>query len=289
MRKTIVFLIIFLLFGGFILFEFLKESSKPLAKVGDVIIKKEDLFLRKEVYIKCYKDDKKDESEVLAELIRDALEEAVLKSKYNLEPPESTLEEKAKWIDENTKDPETLSCIKAVYGRNKKAYLKNVVKPTLVNPKLHQMFSQDTLIHRQERKKIWEMMQKLKNNPDILPTLEGYGKFQTKYEENSTLKVSEYEIQFSKDPFIEKVLEKMKPGEIWSEIVEDDYSYKIVRLLGKDNEKYSWDGIVILKQSFDEWFKDYASKYIKIEIYDEVMKKNFLEKYPDLWWKNLFK
>ena len=132
------------------------------------------------------------------------------------------------------------------------------------------------------------MMQKVKNEPALLPTLAGYDTFRIGRKQDTTLKISGYEMPVGENPFIEKVLKKLKPGELWDNIVEDDYSYKIVRFLGENDTNYIWDGVVIPKRNFDDWFRDYATKHIKIEIYDAAIKEAFLKKYPNLWWRNLF-
>ena len=260
------------------------KESKPLARVGSVEICREDLGLQKMVYEKCYGQTNKDSIEVLAELISNALEKAVLKAKYGMEPPESIMIEKEKWIDKNTKAPEIWQCRKKVYGRNKKALYRNIISPILVNQKLRGMFSMDTLIHKQERDSIAKIFKKVMEFPESLKTIVGYDTFRVPKEVKIDKTLLKSGAEFVPDPIIDKVLVHLKPGEMWQNIIEDDYSYRIVRLLSENDSSYVCDGVIVMKKSFDKWFREYAIKNINIEIYDDYLKKNLAEKYPDLWW-----
>ena len=280
----LVILILLLLLVGFFV---LRNKKVIVAKIGEVVITKQDLTYRTAVYKKCYSQKKP--VEVLAECINDSLEDAVLQAKYNLQPSINDLQGRSAWIDKNTKDPQTLNCLKSVYGKNYQAYLKNVVRPLLINQKLHSLFAVDPTIHQKERKRISVLMAKVKKNPALLPTLPGYGIFQTPREKKTTIKIKGYNIPLGKNLFIEKVLKRLKPGEMWGDIVEDDYSYKIVRLVKADDKSYTWDGVIIPKRNFNDWFKQYVTKNIPIVIKDDPLKKEVIEQYPQVWWVKLIK
>jgi len=252
--------------------------------VGSVEIYREDLMLQKTVYEKCYKQENKDSIEVLAELIGNALEKSVLKAKYGMEPPETIMVEKEKWIDNNTKAPEIWQCKKEIYGGNKDALYRNIISQILVNQKLHGMFSIDTLIHKQERDSIVRMFKKAMEFPKNLRTIAGYDTFQIPKRVSAYKTLLKSGAEFVPDPIIDKVLVHLKPGEMWQSIIEDNYSYKIVRLLSENDSSYVCDGVIVRKKSFDKWFREYAIENIDIEIYDDYLKKSLLEKYPDLWW-----
>ena len=274
----IVLLCFALLFGG------CAREDEVVARVGDVEIYREDLRLQKAVYEKCYGQEDKDSIEVLAELIRNALEKAVLKAKYGMEPPESIMIEKEKWIDKNTKAPEIWRCKKEVYGRDKKALYRNIISPILVNRKLHGLFSLDTLIHKQERDSIVRIFKKVIEFPESLRTVVGYDTFRVPKRVSINEALLESGAEFASDPIIDRVLIHLKPGEMWRNIIEDDYSYKIVRLLSENDSCYICDGVIVMKKSFDKWFRGYAIRNIDIEIYDDCLRESLLERYSDLWW-----
>jgi hypothetical protein len=266
------------------LFFFIYYDEK-VALIDGISIYKKELLLFYNVQKNCYKNENISKEEALAMLIRDKLELSVLKKKYNLEPEKSVLNEKAKWIDKNTRAPKILKCIKNTYFPfYKKYYLEDIVKPTLVNPKLHFSFSQDREIHKEEIAKIEEIMKKVKNNPEILKSFKEYTKETTSKRKEEKIEIGGYSFDVPEDPFISKVLSKLKKGEIFSNIVEDDYSFKIVRLIDEDKENYYWDGVIVMKKNFEDWFKNYVKENVKIKILDKELKEKFKKRFPDLWW-----
>jgi hypothetical protein len=259
--------------------------DEKVALINNINIYRKELLLFYQVQKNCYKNENISKEEVLAMLIRDKLEFSVLKKKYNLEHEKSILTEKAKWIDKNTRAPEILKCTKNTYFPfYKKYYLEDIVKPTLVNPKLHFTFSQDREIHKEEIAKIEELMKKVKNNPEILKSFKEYTKATTSKRKEEKIEIGGYSFDVPEDPFISKVLLKLKKGEIFPDVVEDDYSFKIVRLIDEDKENYYWDGIIIMKKNFEDWFKNYVRENVKIKILDKELKEKFKNRYPDIWW-----
>ena len=85
-----------------------------------------------------------------------------------------------------------------------------------------------------------------------------------------------------KDPLI-PLLENLIPGEIYRNIVEDDYGYRILKLVGRSGETYSVEIITINKRPYDEWFREAEAK-IEIDIADPDLKNNIKTKYPAIWW-----
>ena len=84
------------------------------------------------------------------------------------------------------------------------------------------------------------------------------------------------------DPLV-SILEALSIGEIYKNIVEDDYSYRVVRLKGRDGNKYSVEAITVKKRPFDEWFKTQAAK-IRTKILDKELHREIASKYPNVWW-----
>jgi len=266
------------------LFFFIYYDEK-VALIDGISIYRKELFLFYKVQKNCYKNANINKEEVLVMLIRDKLELSALKKKYSLEPEKSVLTEKAKWIDKNTRAPEILKCTKNTYFPfYKRYYLEDIVKPTLVNPKLHFLFSQDREIHKEEIEKIEGIMKKVKEDPEILAKIKEYQKATTSKAKEEKNEIGGYNFDVTEDPFITKVLSKLKKGEVFPNVVEDDYSFKIVRLINEDKENYYWEGAVVMKRDFDDWFKSYVKENVKIRIIDEKLKEKFRARYPNIWW-----
>ncbi len=79
------------------------------------------------------------------------------------------------------------------------------------------------------------------------------------------------------------ILEALSIGEIYKNIVEDDYGYRVVRLKGRDGSKYSVEAIAVKKRPFDVWFKTHAAK-ILIKILDKELQREIASKHPNVWW-----
>lgn len=260
------------------------SQPEPLAQAGEVVVFKKDLDYRLAVYGHCYSEVNQDKVDALAELLRDAIEQAVLMSAYNMPPSEPALEQKAKWIGETTRAPDALSCIKAVYKGDREAYMRNVVSPALVNPTLYDMFAADKTVHQKERQEVDLMLQQVSANPEALPEMSGYKEFEVLKQAPTDDSLLMMGIIFSPDPLIENVLVKLKQGELHNKVVEDEYSYRIIRLVAETDSAYLCDGVVLIKASFDDWFQKYVLENVPITIGDEQLKQALQERYPDLWW-----
>jgi hypothetical protein len=66
-------------------------------------------------------------------------------------------------------------------------------------------------------------------------------------------------------------------------VVEEDYSYKVVRMKEKKDNKYQVEAITVYKRPFDEWFIKEA-EMVRVEILESQLKKSIQTKYPNVWW-----
>ena len=83
---------------------------------------------------------------------------------------------------------------------------------------------------------------------------------------------------------VDRVLRYMKPGDIWSKVMEEDKQFRLVKLLKDEDLQYTCAFITVKKKPIDDWFKDYVRRWIEIAFYDKVMEKRLRTAYPDLWW-----
>lgn len=288
--KRIVKFSVLLFVSSIILFSSCKnEENNKLLKIGDVIVLKEDLKYRLDVYKHCYKEVKTDSSNIVAELIRDNLELAVLMSAYKISPPDSILEKKSNMIDKNTQAPDILKCIKSVYKDDKAAYYRNLVGPTLVNPQLHDLFSKDNNIHKIKSDSVKLIQNQVINEKKINTKLPGYKKFVVLKTTKKNTTLEKYNVNIPPDPLIEKVLIHLKPGEISNDVYTDEYSYRIVRLILENDTSYVCDGIIFEKEPFDTWYVNYITKKIIIEVFDKDIYTKLKDKYSNVWWWSLVK
>ena len=287
-KKTaiIIGLVLLILILSGLLFLFKKETSIISAKINNQEITPKDL----DYQIKtddCYGNKNQSSELALIKIINQLLEKEVLIAAFKIKITTQELEEKSAWIDANTKAPEILDCVKKVFGQDKKSYLNLYIRPTLVNPRLHSEFALALTIHQEEADRISSLKSELSQGKK-LEDLSHYQKWEIlkKTDLSGVRALQEAGVELAPNPLIDKVIKNLKPGEIWADIIEDDYSFQIVRFLKEDQEKYYLDGIVIPKKSFDSWFQDYVKNNVKIEIFDQEILNKIKTQYPDIWWLN---
>lgn len=291
LKIKIIFLsLIFLVGSGVLLMMLINQpEKKTMALVGTQEIWLKDIQYQIEID-QCYQIEAVKQEVGLIELINQSLEKQVLKQRFQVEAPEHALQKKSSWIDKNTKAPEILKCIKDVFGTDKKSYLDLYVSPTLVNPKLHSLFSLSLEIHQAEIDKIKDIQEEFKENKKDLKNFKEYQEWEIEKQEPRVPDIlKEVHAQFRPNPLIREVLEKLKLGEVWPKIIEDDYSFKIVRLVKEDKDKYYLEGVIVEKRPFDGWFQQFVKQNIEIKIINPELKQRILLNYPDLWWLGLVK
>ncbi len=257
-------------------------AHKKVITVGELNF--DQLDLHYEVVVdRCYGDTLAGLEAAALEIVGKALEQVVIKHAYHQEPPIAALQAKAKWIDESTRDSARLQCIKETFGKDTSSYYRLVVEPTLIDPRLHQYFAVDSIVQRYQRDTIqmfWRLIQAdpskfLQVAPDTIRIPKG------------TAATSELQklgaVPESDDPFVQNVLSKLKDGQKWSNIVEDDQSYKIVQLLYQTGSYYYCRILTVQKSPFDPWFKAQV-KSIPIVIHDKQLLAMIKERYPAVWW-----
>jgi hypothetical protein len=284
MKNFVAVIIVFICLAAGIVCFILFRSSSPVVWLEGEILTKRDIDYKIKVE-QCY-GAKWSYEQSLINLIDSFLQQAVLKKMFNLEPSLVDLMDSAKNIDKNTKAPEILKCVKRVFGNKTNYYLRLYVRPVLINYKLHQTFSFSEKIHQQEIAKIEQIRQEINEGKDLREFKE-YKQFEVDKQKDIPDLLKEADIQFSEDYLVVEVLQKMSKGEIWPNIIADDYTYQIIRLLNEDEGKYYCDGVMVNKKSFDSWFRDYVGQNIKIEIKDKDIEKKIKQDYPQLWWVDL--
>ncbi len=261
---------------------FLAVPKTVVAKVGSATINNSQIY----EYIameKCY-GATYSRPEALASIVNNALQTQVLSDFFNLRPTIQDLSSAARQIDQNTKDPTVLSCIKsALGGESNAAYLSIFVEPTIVNPALYGNFSLSPKINSLQMKTINTIFAKVEAGAN-LQSFSGYQKFDVPIKPPLPTNISAAGFQLNNDNLVNEVLKKMKPGEIWPKIVENDSSFEIIRLVRTGANNYHVDGVVINKPPFDPWFQGYVKANIPIKILDRGLLSDLKKNYSSLWW-----
>jgi hypothetical protein len=266
-----------------------------VADVGGIIITQKDLEQRGKVSEIYYPGSNKAYIS-LAQLSRAYLSEKVLNS-LGYKVDEQVLAAESKRIDENTKAPEVLKKIKDVYGLDKQGYMKTFIRVTYDERYLYnEVFLKSRDIHKDQYLKAQNIIRESQQSPDQFKAIsKKYG------QEAKTLKISEkegikpYEENNKKKPdemgpggpghenvgmeqaarLIEMV-SKVKPGEMYPELVEWQEGFQILRFVNKEGDNYIVESVSIPKRDFDEWFWENAAK-IPVKIYNPALKASLLK------------
>jgi hypothetical protein len=137
----------------------------PVATLGSWKIYQKDIEYRDNIIRHFFPESTG--SQGLRQLQQSALRLFVLEKNGVTVTPEE-LEAEAKRIDESTRDPEGLAKIKAIFGEDRKGYLKNYVLPGYVDRILQfEFFPIYEKAHELTLKRAQSVIEKTKSNPDV--------------------------------------------------------------------------------------------------------------------------
>lgn len=283
--------IIMLLLFGFMR-AFLTETSgagaaeATSAFVGKTAIAEKDIIYKVQIE-KAYGNEGATREVALISLINDSIEHEIA-ARCNVNITREELDSFKRYVNENTKAPEMLQKVKGIFGDDLASYEQIYLSPKIMNRKLRHFYSIDPTIHKKERALI-EMAYGL--------VISGKG-FQQAAEECG-LKSSIFDVtdkweniqpeslrKFSrnsipgKDPLI-PILATLNTGEVYKKIIEDDFVYRIIRLIKRTDQTFSVEAIAADKRPFDEWLRDESAK-IGVEIVDSDLRDKIKTKYPNL-------
>ena len=259
--------------------------SDTIAYLGKVGITDNDFRLRYESYSKCYNQRiPKDSTDIMAELIRDFMEYAVLIDAYNITVPDSVLEKRAAFIDTLPELPQNLNCIKNIYSGYRSEYLKNLALPALVNKILSIKFNDDYNIHKKQKDSI-EYLWALATNtpPDKLKEFREYDSVIFLKDIKSDT-ADQLRLSGGRDLLLDSIISKMKPGNMWKNIVETEYSFMLITMIEENDTSYKCGIIKVNKITMSEWISNYFSNSLKIIFKEAVFSEKLKRKFPDVWW-----
>jgi hypothetical protein len=280
--KRLVILII-------LLFLFLTDAeAETIAKVGIQDISRPDVAYHIAVE-KAYGNETMTEAVALIALINDAIEQEVGRINGVIITPEE-LASLRKHADETSKAPEILAKVKSVFGDNLTAYDRLYLLPRIMNRKLRSWYSRNAEIHQKARASIEKAYSFVKSGKTFEEAAKTCGLTHTTNEYKTEAKAvpdalrpyAPHEAISPADPMI-AILQTLSENEVYRNIVEDDDSYRVIRLLKKDGAAYRIEAITVPKQPFQQWFKEQEDK-VTLTILDKSLEKEIVSKYPKVSW-----
>jgi hypothetical protein len=264
------------------------EFDTTLALVGKTAIPKRDVSFR--VKVEHSYDNYAVSNEVaLISLINDTVEYEIARS-HGVEVTREEIVSFRKHVDESSKEPEILKKVKRAFSEDQDSYERIFLAPKILNRKLRYFHSRNHEIQRQEKESI-----------ELAFRLVARGESFEKVALRCGLKSSTFDIEDKEADVIPElkkyiphgptpskislitIVETLSAGEVYKNIVEDDFEYMVIRLKEKKGNHYFVETIMVSKKSFDEWLRKEATK-IRIEILDANLETSIRSKYPGIRW-----
>jgi len=251
-------------------------KSKIVAKVGEYEISQKDVELRDKVVRIYYPGEQR--SVGLKQLV-EAYQAARILKKYGRPVTAEILEAEATRIDRNTKSPEGLGEIKAIFAGDSESYRRIYVLPVFVNRTLRfDLFPQDQRIHAESLEKARTFVavataqnfrkageaaggkfatfeitrDEIKWKSDLPPPPPGSPDsseiVQKLAEERKTAAAAEATL------WVDRILKDLKPGQIYSEVVDQNEKWLVARYVKKlSGERHAMEAILFPKQDYGTW------------------------------------
>ncbi|MCK4739508.1 MAG: hypothetical protein KAT46_06130 [Deltaproteobacteria bacterium] len=240
------------------------------------------------------------EASALVSLINEATQREVARLHWVVASNEE-LDQVAAHAELTSKARDILKAVQRIYGENINGYREDFLRPKVINKKLHYLYSRDARLHAKEIRAIEEAKKlALTGDRTFKSVAEKTGlnfiekTFEKKNiaEENSRVnlpsklekyfpKVMENTVKPKND--LERLVGKLKSKEIFKNIIENDSSYFLIKLIDKTNKGFETEMIVAKKIPFDIWFRDVASG-LEVGIANRKIEEEIRSKYPNLWW-----
>ena len=264
------------------------SRAEVTARVGEIIITPEDVAYRQAV-TEVRSGEAIPAPVALFQLLEEALM-AEVGRRYDVVVSEEMLAQEAVRVQTESRDPQMLARIRAVFGEDQAAYRRLVLKPILVNQLLHARFSLGHDIQAEPLARAQEVLAAGLTAPASLPALaEAFG---AEYQE---LEVADGRIRYGEEAqqelppaltqyvqwfgydrgFVVQVVDELEVGELHPRVVEDRHTFMVVRLLSEAGEDAQLESVVVDKLAFGPWFQA-QSQRVEMKIADQALKEALL-------------
>lgn len=258
------------------------------AKVGGSCISGRDVLSRTAIE-KAYGNETVTDAVGLVTLVNDAIEYEVGRI-CGVTATAKDLAALSRHADKTSKAPEILAKVKDACRGDEVAYQRLYLAPRVINRKLRAFHSRSSDIHEHEKTLIERAHALVRSGKSMKEAARvcGLPYSFTKSGENSEATPALLKQYFpqgdrnSANP-LTSILENLSENEAYEKIVEDNLTYKVIRLLNKSGSKYNIEMITADKRSFDDWFREQAAQ-VEVAVLDKNLEKKIVEQYSNIWW-----
>lgn len=283
-KPTVSCLAISLLFVG------TADAQLPttLAQVAGETIRQADVDYRLKVD-QAYGNTAATTEAITVALINEAIERGVARQLGVAATPED-VRDLAKHADTTSQAPELLKQVKTIFGADQASYKRLFLEPRITSRKLHEYQRFSPQLQQEQRTQIEKVQAGLKKGDTLQQAAKGAGLEAVASDiddkpielPDELKRLQSPSDAVPKDPLL-PLLAKLSVGGFIPNIIEDDSSYRIVRLTSKDQQRYRIETVRVEKAPFDSWYKTQCSK-VSVSFAEGALEKNIKALYPGLCW-----
>lgn len=267
-----------------------------VAKVGEKQITREDVIHTMQIE-KFYQSPALSEADALFIVMQDAIVHEVAHSVgVDVSPKETPV--KFPFVDQYTPRGEedkkaqgTAPLQDQAFHVDQSAYAQLYVVPKIINRKLRRYYSTSSFLHSSARASIKQALQLATSGKSMAEAAKASGLKAARHElENKPIIVSAARLpNLRVDQHIPQtntlfgILDKLTPGAVHPDIVEDEDDYRVLRLIARNGQKYTIETIDAAKLPFETWLKERA-RSLRITISDDVLKRDVKRDYSGIDW-----
>lgn len=272
----------------------LSACSRDAATVGNSAISDRDIDIRTKVSEIYYPSSEK-RYVGLTQLIKGYLSLEILRS-FGHPADSAVLEQEAKRIDENTKAPEMLAKIKAVYGNDRKAYLRTFIALVYAERVLYEdVFQKSPDIHAAARMQAETLLRNASQTPAAFSETARQGGASVALlrisrnkgiqpQQNKLAPRSAGPIGIEQAERLIPILSRLSPGNMLPQIIDLPEAFQVMRFMRKAGSDFLVESATIPKRTFDDWYWEQASKF-PVRVHDAALKEELLREVS--WARNL--
>lgn len=206
---------------------------------------------------------------------------------------------------------QALGCLNKLSASQEASFFKVAIKPAILEEKINKAFSLSKKFQKEKLDKATAILEKIKQDPEnfdknaknIVKQEKGvyYNEIRSALVKNQDLASTSLNMLFARkitgavnrplpagSPFYTNVISTLGEGQIYKDLYETDGTYEIIKLVKKENESFTYQRLVISKESFYNWMQNYIkSNNIKIRISDKNICEQEKNLYKDAWFKDL--
>jgi hypothetical protein len=171
------------------------------------------------------------------------------------------------------------------------SYAQLYVVPKIIDRKLRRYYSSSSYLHSRERERINQALQLVISGKSFAEAANETGLMTARHElENKDNNMPAAPVpalpvdnHLPKQDTVFDILNKLAPGQIHPDIIQDEFGYRVLRLIARKGRKYTIETIEAAKPQFESWFRERAST-LRITISDDALKRDIKRDYPGIDW-----